>query len=77
MPIPYALERTASATGRRPKFVACEKCGTEYVYLMERKGSGSGTSFLFLDNAGAKERAQQIARVSVYKQLEEGQDPIP
>lgn len=77
MPIPYALQRTASATGRRPKFVTCEKCSTEFVYLMERRASGSGTSFLFLDNAGAKERAQLQAKHKVNTQLENEQDPIP
>lgn len=47
------------------------------VYRMERRGSGSGTSFLFLDNAGAKERAELEAKHKVNTQLEEEQDPVP
>ncbi len=77
MSIPYALERTAHWSGSRVKFVTCEQCGTEYVYRMERLGSGSGTSFLFLDNAGAKERAELEAKHKVNTQLEAEQDPIP
>jgi len=77
MSIPYALKRTAHLTGSRVKFVTCEHCGTEYVYRMERQASGSGTSFLFLDNAGAKERAELEAKHKVNTQLQEEQDPVP
>jgi hypothetical protein len=75
--IPYAQSYTSTMTGRVPKLVDCEGCQQKYVYLLERSASGEGTSFLFLDNDGAKERAQERAREELTYKLERACDPVP
>jgi hypothetical protein len=59
--IPYAWRYTARISRATRKLVRCENCHVEYAYRMERVGSGSGTSLLFLDNQGAQDRATQQA----------------
>jgi hypothetical protein len=60
-PYPYPRTYTTNLSGATLKLVRCEKCHVEYVYRMERIGSGSGTSLLFLENKGAQDRATQQA----------------
>ena len=44
---------------------------------MERVRQGEGTSFLFLDNAGASQRAQQAAEIQLREALQRSCDPVP
>jgi hypothetical protein len=75
--IPYAQSYTSTMTGRVPKLVDCEGCQQKYVYLLERSASGEGTSLLFLDNEGAKERAQERAKAELEYKLGRACDPVP
>ena len=77
IPIPYALDYTATVSGQIPKFVTCEKCTMEYVYLMQRSAQGEGTSFLFLNNAGAQDRAQAEAEAALFRKLQKSCDLVP
>jgi hypothetical protein len=77
IPIAYARSYSAVVQGQLPKLVACEHCGLEYVYLLERSAQGEGTSFLFLDNAGAQHRAHQRAERRLRAKLERDFDPVP
>lgn len=77
MGIPVALTYTTTMSGRVPKLVQCEKCSVEYVYLLERSVSAEGTSLLFLDNAGASQRASARAEAALHQSLAEGCEPVP
>jgi hypothetical protein len=77
MSIPYAREYTAHLSGATLKSVRCERCHAEYVYRMERDGSGSGTSLLFLDNQGARDRAAQQAADELGGRLRRECDAVP
>jgi hypothetical protein len=54
VPIPYARTYTTTVTGSVLKIAQCENCRTPYGYDVSAVVSGSGTSFLFLDNEGAR-----------------------
>jgi hypothetical protein len=49
----------------------------EYVYLMERTREGEGTSFLFLDNEGARQRAERQAEAQFSEALQSSCDTVP
>src|SRR5437867_349294 len=68
---------TATVTGQQTKLVACEKCGGEYVYVLKREGKGTGRSPMYLDNAGAAQRASKEAGDDLQRQLKEEDDPVP
>jgi hypothetical protein len=69
IPIPYGLSYRATAKGRIAKVVQCEKCNQVYVYWLESTAVGSGFSPLFVDNAGAQERAQTGAHAGLLQAL--------
>src|SRR5437879_1698950 len=48
---------TATLNGRVLKLVPCENCSTEYVYVLERDGTGVGTSVYALNDEGARYNA--------------------
>jgi uncharacterized protein (DUF697 family) len=75
--IPYAMSYNSTVRGRAVKQVTCEGCRLEYVYMVERTGSGEGTSVLFLDNEGAAGRAEQAAVREVEQKLAEAVDVVP
>jgi hypothetical protein len=77
MSIPYAREYTAKLAGSVLKLVLCENCGVEYVYRLERTATGSGTSMLFLDNRGARERASHLAEDRLRALLEQEIEAVP
>jgi hypothetical protein len=77
IPIPIVWTKyTATARGRAVKRVPCENCSTEYVYLLEREGEGTGTS-VYLLNAGAGDHAASAAKDTLQQYLENDFDPIP
>ena len=75
--IPYATTYTTTLTGQAPKFVECEKCRFQFVYIIEHKVSSEGTSMLFLDNAGAIDRSKAGAEDALRRSLEYGCEPVP
>ena len=77
MIIPYGLEYTATTYGSVYKHVTCEHCAVEYSYEMYRFATGAGLSFLFLDGAGASERAQTKAENDLIRKLVRGVEVVP
>ena len=70
MIIPVGRTYTSTMTGSATKVTTCESCHEEYVYQVERKASGEGSSVMFLDNEGATDRAERAAEKSLRKALE-------
>src|SRR5947209_6173851 len=67
---------TATLNGRVLKLVPCENCSTEYVYVLEREGSGVGTS-VYLSNPDAPDHAESAAEETLRAYLENDFDPVP
>ena len=59
------------------KFVCCEKCSTTYDYRMEISATGTGSSFLFLNNEGAQTAAGLDARNHFLWKAENKVAPVP
>ncbi|HEV8378880.1 MAG TPA: hypothetical protein VGP99_08515, partial [Tepidisphaeraceae bacterium] len=76
MSIPIGASYTSTATGKIAKPVQCVRCGGEYVYIMERKVTGGGFSFLFVDNDGAAKRAEAAARQNLERKLNDDCDLV-
>jgi len=68
---------TATLNGRVLKLVPCENCSTEYVYVLEREGTGVGTSVYALNNEGARDNAASAANESLREYLANDFDPVP
>jgi hypothetical protein len=68
---------TATAAGRAVKFVTCESCATEYVYVLEREASGGGTTAYGLNSEGAERDAKSAAGETLAAVLENDFDPVP
>jgi Protein of unknown function (DUF3592) len=77
VPIPIGSDYTATASGSTFKAVQCENCQEEYIYFMHRTSMGTGTSLLFLDNEGARERSESRARKHLERSLKNSVDPVP
>jgi hypothetical protein len=78
IPIPvFWTEYSATAQGRRLKFVPCENCSTEYVYVMQREATGAGTSMYMLNNERAADHATSAAGETLTSVLENDFDPVP
>lgn len=75
--IPYAMTYTSTMTGRVPKIVDCENCQKQYVYFLERTVTGEATSFLFMENEEAKQRAAEFATSELQNRLARVCDPVP
>lgn len=71
------MEYTASVGGGAFKEVHCAECGREFFYALQREAKGKGSSLYFLDNKGARERADEAARRRLAKELESAIDPVP
>jgi Zn ribbon nucleic-acid-binding protein len=67
---------TATVNGRVMKLVPCENCSTEYVYVLEREGTGVGTS-VYLLNPGAEDHAVSAAQDTLQQALENDFDAVP
>src|SRR5206468_3150451 len=52
-------------------------CGCEYVYIVQAQAEGSGFSPLFMDEAGAQQRARGSAEAAVNERLREKWDAVP
>jgi hypothetical protein len=78
IPIPvFWTKYTATLHGRVLKLVPCENCSTEYVYVLERAGSGVGTSVYMLNDEGAQGHAKSAAEDTLQSYLENDFDPVP
>jgi hypothetical protein len=78
VPIPvFWTKYTATTRGSVLKFVPCENCSTEYVYVLEREGSGVGTSMYMLNNEGAASHATSAAEDTLKCVLEHDFDAVP
>jgi hypothetical protein len=78
VPIPvFWTKYTATMHGRVLKLVPCENCATEYVYVLEREGSGVGTSVYLLNDEGARGHATSAAGDTLQSYLENDFDPVP
>jgi hypothetical protein len=75
--IPYGMKYTVLTCGSMLKAVHCEQCGRDFLYDLYRRAEGTGHSLLFLDNAGAQERAATNAELELARKLERGIDPVP
>jgi hypothetical protein len=77
VPLVWLKNYTTTLQGQSLKFVPCEGCSTEYVYLMQREGTGVGTSLYSLNNKGAAEHAKSAAKDTLASILENDFDPVP
>jgi hypothetical protein len=78
IPVPVVWTKyTATLRGRVLKLVPCENCSTEYVYVLERKGEGVGTSVYLLNEAEAQGHAVAAAEDTLREYLENDFDPVP
>lgn len=77
MGIPVGMKYTSKVRGSTLKPVNCTGCGALFVYRMTREAEGTGSSVLFLDNDGAKQRASEEATAAVRQKLRDEADNIP
>lgn len=71
-------ETLGVASGAAWKLARCEKCGTEYVYLMRRMAVGrESTSLLFGADREAEARAYEYAGMNLGWELRTEVDPVP
>jgi hypothetical protein len=77
--IPIGVEFTAIRQGSKFKPVTCELCGQEYGYFLDLAVQSQETSYLFLDEDGAKQRAADQANQKLAEALksESGVAPCP
>ena len=68
--IPTGMRYTSTVSGSVWKAVSCEFCRLDYAYKMTRKTTGTGRSVMFLDNAGAQQRARAAAISNLQRELE-------
>jgi hypothetical protein len=68
---------TVTAHGRIAKFVACENCPVEYVYVLEREASGAGTTFYGLNEEDAQDDASSASQDTLKAVLENDFDAVP
>lgn len=77
MGIPVGMKYTSKVRASTLKPVHCEGCGAHFAYRMTREAEGTGSSMLFLDNDGAKQRASDEASAAVRQKLRDEADNIP
>lgn len=69
MGIPVGTRYTATVSASVWKTVSCASCPCDFAYKMSRKAQGMGSSPLWLDNEGAKNRASAEANQRLEKLL--------
>jgi hypothetical protein len=68
---------TVTKAGTTRKWVRCEHCDADFVYLMKREVVGTGISVRFMDYQGAAERAQESADAQLQQALEGHFELVP
>jgi hypothetical protein len=61
MVLPVGRQYTSKLQGGLWRTVRCANCGLEFAYYLGIEASGVGSSFLFLNNEGARESAHEDA----------------
>ena len=77
IPVVFWEQYTATVQGRTLKTVPCENCSTEYLYVLQREGSGTGTSMYAINKQGATRHAKAAADDTLKDILENDFDPVP
>lgn len=75
--IPYGMKYTSTMTGQAPKFVTCEKCAYQYVYLIQAVESASSTDVLFLQKDKTIEESRAMAQRLVEQTLDHAVEVVP
>jgi hypothetical protein len=70
-------QHTVTVEQSTVRLVVCEECDADYVYQLTRSGEGIGNSPYFLDESGAKKRAERKAREQVNKTMRTAVNAIP
>ncbi len=70
-------KHTATLNGQVLKLVPCENCSTEYVYVLEREGTGVGMSGYSLNDKEARNSAALSADESLHEYLANDFDAVP
>ncbi|MGL6075498.1 MAG: hypothetical protein ACRC8S_15195 [Fimbriiglobus sp.] len=70
-------QHEATITKTVCRLVFCEECDAQYVYQMFRSASGYGNSLYFLDESGAKSRAESSAKSKLKKKMKGACEAIP
>lgn len=73
----YKENFTTTQTGQVVKAVVCEKCQTEYFYVLSRKSVGHGTAVYGIGQASAAKHASAVAEKSLKQKLEQEVDLVP
>jgi hypothetical protein len=73
----FWVEHTATVNGRVLKLVPCENCSIEYVYVLEREGTGFAVSPYALYNEEARDYAASSADDTLQQYLANDFDPVP
>lgn len=72
----YKKNFTTNRTGQEVKAVVCEKCQTEYFYVMKRKAVGHGTAVYGIGQDSAAKHASSVADKSLKQKLEQEVDLV-
>jgi hypothetical protein len=70
-------QHTVTVEQSAVRLVTCEECNAEYVYTLSRSGEGIGNSVYFLDESGAKKRAERKAKEQLSRKMKSACEPIP
>src|SRR5262245_30600950 len=76
IPIPYGRQYSVEMKGSMMKSCHCASCGADYFYEVVRSATGTGMSFLWLNNKGAAQNAESAARQQLEAQLKAAIDPV-
>lgn len=77
MYIPLGTFYTVTRFGSTYKVVECEQCTQRYAYQVRAAAEGYGTSPLYLDNQGAKDRAERQASFALECALRRAVEVVP
>jgi len=77
VPIPYARTFTTSMTGEVVVQAICEQCRHGYAYRLKRQTHGEATSWLFINEQGAREKAETQAQAELARKLSTEVDGVP
>ena len=71
MGIPVGVKYTQQVSGAFPIPFQCASCGFQSVAMVQSRGEGEGSAMLWIDKAGAQDRASDEAQKNARKSAEE------
>jgi hypothetical protein len=77
IPIPIGSTHVTYVQGYVWRQICCERCRTEYAFLLRLEGRGSAENVLFLDGKGASELARKKAEENLARKGEAMVVPVP